>query len=143
MKYIAHLACKHNNDVYIVIPSEEFEQELIENPEKYLPEGCTEFRISSYADDCYRHNNYFRDALAFVGEGMVDYDLNKMKGIAHNMRRYLRETEFNPFDEIVAKRIPTKIDAEQERAAIREKYDLLQIDIDKCKDVDAVARLFE
>lgn len=58
-------------------------------------------------------------------------DVNKAKAIGHELRRAARTEEFKPFDEAIAKQIPTQVEgAEAERQAIREKYVVIQDQIE-------------
>ena len=58
-------------------------------------------------------------------------DVNKAKAIGHELRRAARAEEFKPFDEAIAKQIPTQVEgAEAERQAIREKYVVIQDQIE-------------
>jgi hypothetical protein len=62
----------------------------------------------------------------------ITINLPKAKLIAHDKRRVMREAEFAPLDEIIAKQIPGKdaAAAEAARQAIRDRYADMQIDID-------------
>ena len=62
---------------------------------------------------------------------MIIVNIDKAKAIGHTMRRAARENEFKPFDEVIAKQIPTQVEgAEAERQAIREKYVVIQDQIE-------------
>lgn len=63
---------------------------------------------------------------------MITINIAKAKEIGHNMRRMARAEEFKPFDEIIAKQIPgvTAQEAEAQRQLIREKYAMMQTQID-------------
>lgn len=65
----------------------------------------------------------------------ITINLPKAKLIAHDKRRAARAEEFAPLDEIIAKQIPGKdvVAIEAARQAIRDKYDRMQLDIDKAK----------
>ena len=66
-------------------------------------------------------------------------DVNKAKAIGHDMRRAARAEEFKPFDEAIAKQIPGAADgAEAERQAIREKYAVIQTNIDAAATPDEI-----
>jgi hypothetical protein len=62
----------------------------------------------------------------------VTINLAKAKLIAHDKRRVMRDAEFAPLDDIIAKQIPGKdaADAEAARQVIRDRYAQMQIDID-------------
>jgi hypothetical protein len=66
-------------------------------------------------------------------------DVTKAKAIGHDMRRAARAEEFKPFDEAIAKQIPGAADgAEAERQAIREKYAVIQTNIDAAATPDEI-----
>ena len=69
---------------------------------------------------------------------MIKINLNKAKEVAHAKRRAVREVEFKPFDEIVAKQIPGKsaTEAETARQAVRNYHATLQTQIDAAQTVD-------
>ena len=66
---------------------------------------------------------------------MIKVDLNKAKEIAHNTRRVVREQELKPLD--VKATIPMYAEqAELERQVVRDKYAVMQEQIDQANDVD-------
>jgi hypothetical protein len=66
-------------------------------------------------------------------------DVNKAKAIGHDMRRAARAEEFKPFDEAIAKQIPGQVEgAEAQRQAIREKYAVIQTQIDAAVTPDEI-----
>ena len=66
-------------------------------------------------------------------------DVNKAKAIGHELRRAARADEFKPFDEAIAKQIPTQVEgAEAQRQAIREKYAAIQTQIDAAATPDEI-----
>jgi hypothetical protein len=69
---------------------------------------------------------------------MIRIDITKAKAIAHDMRRAARAEEFEPHDEVIAKRIPGTGEAEAEaaRQAIRDKYAAVQTAIDAAVTMD-------
>lgn len=70
---------------------------------------------------------------------IVTINLDKAKLVAHRMRRAARAEEFKPYDDAIAKQIPGQIEgAEAERQKIRDKYRLIQADIDAAQDVDGI-----
>jgi hypothetical protein len=81
----------------------------------------------------------FRNAWVKRGNA-VEHDLAKAKVIAHERRRAMREAEFKPHDEVIAKQIPDKsaTEAEAARAAIRAKYDAMQSAIDAASTVEEI-----
>jgi hypothetical protein len=76
---------------------------------------------------------------------MIVVNLNKAKSIAHERRRAKRELEFAPFDALIAKQIPGSYEqqAEVERQKIRNKYDEIQIAIDKAETPDQIKAALE
>lgn len=71
---------------------------------------------------------------------MIKINIDKAKVIAHDKRREARAAEFAPLDDIISKRIPGTAEAvaEASRAAIREKYAVIQDEIDAASDVDTL-----
>ena len=73
---------------------------------------------------------------------MIVINIDKAKNIAHDMRRAARDEEFKPFDEVIAKQIPGQMEAaEAQRQLIREKYAVMQAQIDAAttaEDIKAV-----
>ena len=66
-------------------------------------------------------------------------DLTKAKNIGHDMRRAARAEEFKPYDEAIAKQIPGAVEgAETARQAIREKYAVIQTQIDAAATPDEI-----
>ena len=62
---------------------------------------------------------------------MITINIDKAKAIGHDMRRAAREQEFKPFDDAIAKQIPGQFEgAEAQRQLIREKYAVIQTQID-------------
>jgi len=73
---------------------------------------------------------------------MITVNVDKAKGIAHEVRRAKRAAEFAPLD--VKATIPSEAAAAEEaRAAIRAKYAGLQTDIDAAADVVALKGIVE
>jgi hypothetical protein len=74
---------------------------------------------------------------------MIIVNLNKAKEIAHKKRRVARAEEFKPYDEVIMKQIPG-VDARQAEAArqtIREKYEVLQTQMDAAQTADELKNL--
>ena len=69
---------------------------------------------------------------------MIKVDINKAKNIAHSIRRQQRSKEFAPLDDLIAKQIPGWEGAEAKRQVIRDKYAVLQDDIDAAGDISAL-----
>jgi len=76
---------------------------------------------------------------------MVTINLEKARTIAHEVRRNNRNVEFAPYDAVVMKQIPGSDHnaAEASRQAIRDKYAVIQNNIDAATTVEeltAIAR---
>jgi hypothetical protein len=71
---------------------------------------------------------------------MIVINIDKAKGIAHDIRRVKRAEEFAPHDEVIMKQIPGNdaVEAEAARQAIRDKYAQIQADIDSAPGVNEV-----
>jgi len=71
---------------------------------------------------------------------MITINLDKAKAIGHDKRRAMRAEEFKPYDDVIAKQIPgaDAAAAEEARAAIREKYELMQDEIDLAATPDEI-----
>lgn len=76
---------------------------------------------------------------------MIRINIEKAKEVAHEIRRAVREEEFKPHDEVIAKRIPgiAAEEAEAARQAIRAKYAVIQADIDSSADVNELKTIVE
>ena len=75
---------------------------------------------------------------------MIPVDINKLKDIAHQVRRNSRRVEFFPFDQKIAAQIPGEADAaEAERVKIRAKYAQAQIEIDAATDWETMRVVLE
>jgi hypothetical protein len=62
---------------------------------------------------------------------MITINMDKAKALGHDVRRSKRAEEFKPYDDAIAKQIPGQIeDAEAARQSIREKYAVIQAQID-------------
>ena len=73
---------------------------------------------------------------------MITVNLDKAKGIAHDVRRAKRAEEFAPLD--IKATIPSEAAAAEEaRATIRTKYATLQTNIDAAADVDALKSIVQ
>ena len=73
---------------------------------------------------------------------MITVNVDKAKGIAHEVRRAKRTEEFAPLD--VKATIPSEAAAAEEaRATIRAKYTTIQTNIDSAADVDTLKTIIE
>jgi hypothetical protein len=72
---------------------------------------------------------------------MLTVNLEKAKVIAHELRRKCRDKEFEPYDAVIMKQIPGKDHAEAEgsRQTIREKYAVVQNNINAATTVEELA----
>ena len=70
---------------------------------------------------------------------MIIINIDKAKGIAHDMRRAARAEEFKPFDDAIAKQIPGQMEgAEAQRQIIRDKYVGIQAAVDAATTPDEI-----
>jgi len=71
---------------------------------------------------------------------MIAINFNKAKVIAHENRRQARADEFKPYDDVIMKQIPgnSAVEAEAFRQAIRNKYAVMQTQIESADTVDAI-----
>ena len=73
---------------------------------------------------------------------MIVINIDKAKGIAHDARRAARASEFAPLD--IKATIPSEAAAaEAARQVIRDKYAVIQTDIDNAADVAALKQIVE
>ena len=73
---------------------------------------------------------------------MITVNVDKAKGIAHEVRRAKRSAEFAPLD--IKATIPSVATAAEEaRAAIRTKYATIQSNIDAASDVATLKTIVE
>lgn len=75
----------------------------------------------------------------------IKVDINRAKPIAHDIRRHMRAEEFAPHDEIIAKRIPgtSEQQAEAARQAIRDKYAVVQEELDAAETPEELKEILE
>lgn len=76
---------------------------------------------------------------------MITINMDKAKNIAHDIRREKRAEEFKPYDEIIMKQIPGSNTAEVEaaRQEIRNKYDVIQQNIDTAETPEELKLIIE
>jgi hypothetical protein len=74
---------------------------------------------------------------------MIVINLDKAKDIAHQKRRAARAEEFRPYDEVIMKQIPGNDydQAEAARQAIRDKYSLLQTQMNEATTSEELKNL--
>ena len=74
---------------------------------------------------------------------MIVINIEKAKGIAHEIRRAKRAEEFAPYDEVIMKQIPdaNATEAEASRQAIRDKYATIQTNINATAGVESLTTL--
>ena len=69
-------------------------------------------------------------------------DITKAKAITHDMRRAARSAEFAPLD--IKASIPSEaVAAEAARQAVREKYAVIQANVDAAADVASLKTIVE
>ena len=71
---------------------------------------------------------------------MIVVNLDKAKLIAHEKRRQARAEEFKPYDDVIMKQIPgnSVVEAEALRQAIRNKYAVMQTQIESADTVEKI-----
>lgn len=88
------------------------------------------------------YDKTFRNAFKHGGGRRVDVDMPKAKELTHEKRRDKRAAEFAPLDTEVT--IPAKAqEAEAKRQAIRDKYAVIQIQIDACSTPEQLKAIIE
>ena len=115
--------------VSIIVPTGTVEECI-----KDVPAGV-EYKIIEGSE--IPQSRVFRNAWRHDGVAVKE-DLVLAKEHAHKLRREKRNKEFEPFDEVIMKKLPNKNqdDAEIERAKIRIKYDDLQVRIDAVENIE-------
>lgn len=96
---------------------------------KDIPEGVAPIITTA---DKLPPDRMFRKAWQAADDGCVECP-SKAKALAHEIRRAKRAEEFAPHDDVVAKRLPGEQDAEVQRQLIRQKYAVVQTQIDACQ----------
>ena len=101
---------------------------------KLIPPEVVDYDIISLDD--FPEDRIFRKAWARV-DGFIQENLGKAIEIAHDIRRAKRSSEFEPLDMAYVLDIPgnNKMEIEKKRQVVRDKYDIIQINIDKCISV--------
>ena len=76
---------------------------------------------------------------------MIIVNLDKAKHISHTIRKQQRAAEFAPWDDVIAKQIPGQSaqEAEAKRQQIREKYAVIQGQIDAATDIEALHKILQ
>lgn len=75
-----------------------------------------------------------------IKDGVVTEQIDRARAIAHDRRRGARSLEFAPLDRKII--IPgEEVEAEEERVKIREKYAMMQENMDAAPDVGALRAL--
>ncbi len=76
---------------------------------------------------------------------MITINIDKAKGIAHDNRRAARADEFKPHDDIIAKQVPgaDAQAAEAARQSIRDRYAVVQADIDSAASVQQLKAILD
>ena len=76
---------------------------------------------------------------------MITINLDRAKTISHDIRRQKRAEEFDPLDQVIMKQIPgTDVQAvEAERQTIRDRYAVIQTQIDAADSVDTLTTIVQ
>lgn len=69
---------------------------------------------------------------------MITINMDKAKAIGHEMRRTARAAEFAPLDAVIAKQIPNSNVTDADRQVIRDKYAVIQTQIDAATTVEEI-----
>lgn len=69
---------------------------------------------------------------------MITINIDKAKAIGHDMRRAARAAEFAPLDDAIAKQIPNSGVTDADRQVIRDKYAVIQTQIDAATTPDEI-----
>ena len=120
--------------ISVVIPADGVSVEKL--IETVVPKGV-EYDVVE--DSAIPTDRTFRGAWEKNGNTII-HNLDKAKNIAHDKRRQARQDELAPLDVLVT--VPGKeVLTEASRQAIREKYALLQVEIDSAKNVNELKAL--
>lgn len=122
-----------NGDVAVVIPAPDCGLSINEIAAKDVPAGAA-YEVVTVSD--IPADRTFRNAWEKSGK-TINENLAKAKAISHDKRRAARAAEFAPLD--VEATIPAKAaQAEAARQVIRDKYAVMQAQIDVAASVDAL-----
>lgn len=127
--------------VSIIVPSPNCNFTIEEIATKDVPAGKP-YQIINVED--VSSDRIFRNAWTYEEQIMpIGLNLNKAKEIAHEKRRIARAEEFQPYDEIIMKQIPSTdfTQAEAARQAIRDKYALMQTQMGAAQTADELKTL--
>lgn len=73
---------------------------------------------------------------------MIKINFDKAVEIAHRIRKNKRQQEFSPLD--AQMNVPSLAEqAEQQRQIIREKYDVIQTEIDEAEDIETLEKIVQ
>lgn len=124
----------------ILTPSEE----ILENEDyeelirKDIPQDVTSYTVE---DEDLPINIMFRDAWELT-DGKVTINLDKSKELAHQQRRQKRALELKQYD--LETTVPSLAEqAEQQRQIIREKYNVIQTEIDEAEDIETLEKIVQ
>lgn len=109
--------------------------------EHYAKNGVSVLRATEITPQEVPSDRAFREAWVF-SNGKIVHDLQKCKTLAHTQRRLARAKEFAPLD--IEATIPSKAAAaEVARQVIRDKYAVIQTQIDSASDVQTLKTIVE
>lgn len=122
-----------NGSVSVCYPTGELSVEQV------LEKDCPSTAIIVDASALPENHGIFFEAWE-LNNGFVNVNLDKAKAIAHNMRRVMRAEEFAPLDKVIAAQIPGNdfVQAEGQRQIIRDKYSLIQEQIDAAQTPEEI-----
>jgi len=123
--------------VSVVTPAPDAELTIEEIALKDVPDGLS-YEIVDVADipsDRTLRDSWFHDMSAAPQK--IGVDMIKAKNHTHSLRRKSREKELNPLDKEINIKVSNSVKVgqlESQRQALRDKYSVMQTDIDSCSD---------
>lgn len=118
--------------------------EILENEDyedlisKDIPQDVTSYTVE---DVDLPTNVMFRDAWELTN-GKVTINLDKSKELTHKQRRQKRALELKQYD--LEATVPSLAEqAEQQRQIIRDKYGVIQTEIDEAEDIETLEKIVQ
>lgn len=125
---------QENGTLAVVIPAPGVS---VEEAAKAVPQGKS-YKVVS--EDSLPTDRVFRTAWKLEGDEVVE-DQEKSLELSHKYRRLLREQEFMPLDDKIAKRLPGWESVETDRQKIRDKYAEIQTELENATSVEEYKNL--
>lgn len=124
--------------VAVIIPAPDCGLTMEQIAEKDVPKGAA---LEIVDASTIPSDRTFRNAWERSGRA-IDHNMPKARTIAHKKRRAARASEFAPLD--IEATIPAQAaQAEAKRQAVRDRYAVMQAQIDAAPDVDALKAIVE